>query len=316
MARAISILIFPQFQLLTAVGPIAVFEAAARACPHPPYRLRVVASAAGPVISSSGVQLIAEKFTRRAVDTLIVAGGKGTREASASPKTLKFIRDTAHRARRTTSVCSGAFLLAESGLLNNRRATTHWERASEFARAYPQVLLESDRIFTRDRKVWTSAGISAGIDLALALVAEDLGEAVAKCAAQQLVVYYRRPGGQSQFSASLPPDRNQGRFSPVLEWARERLEERLPVERLAERSAMSTRHFARAFVAETGRTPAKAIEWLRLEAARERVEGGTQPIEGIAVRTGFGDSERMRRAFIRAFGQPPQALRRSAKSAV
>jgi len=315
LTRAVSILIFPQFQLLTAVGPIAVFEAAARAIPQPPYRLRVVASAAGPVMSSSGVQLIAEKFTRKAVDTLIVAGGRGTREASASPKTVKFIRDTADRARRTTSVCSGAFLLAESGLLNNRRATTHWERASEFARTYPQVLLESDRIFTRDGKVWTSAGISAGIDLALALVAEDLGEDVAKRAAQQLVVYYRRPGGQSQFSALLPPDRNQGRFSAVLEWARDRLEERLPVERLAERAAMSTRHFARAFVAETGRTPAKAIEWLRLEAARERVEGGTQPIEGIAVRTGFHDPERMRRAFMRAFGQPPQALRRCAKSA-
>jgi len=246
MTRTIAILIFPQFQLLTAVGPIAVFEAAARACTYPPYRLRIVAPVA--VISSSGVQLIAEKFSREAVDTLIVAGGRGTREASASPQTLKFIGDTAHRARRTTSVCSGAFLLAESGLLNNRRATTHWERASEFARTYPQVLLEPDRIFTRDGTVWTSAGISAGIDLALALVAEDLGEDVAKGAAQRLVVYYRRPGGQSQFSALLPPDRHQGRFSPVLAWARERLDERLPVERLAERAAMSARHFARAFV--------------------------------------------------------------------
>jgi transcriptional regulator GlxA family with amidase domain len=314
MARTIAILIFPQFQLLTAVGPIAVFEAAARACTHPPYRLRVVAPAAGAVTSSSGVQLMAEKFTGAAVDTLIVAGGRGTRETSASPQTLKFIRDTARRARRTTSVCSGAFLLAESGLLDNRRATTHWERASEFARAFPQVLLESDRIFMRDGAVWTSAGISAGIDLALALVAEDLGEDVAKRAAQQLVVHYRRPGGQSQFSALLPPDRHQGRFSPVLTWAQERLHERLSVERLAERAAMSARHFARAFVTETGMTPAKAIERLRLEAARERVEGGAEPIEAIATRTGFGDPERMRRAFIRAFGHPPQALRRSART--
>jgi transcriptional regulator GlxA family with amidase domain len=313
ITRTVEILIFPQFQLLTAVGPIAAFEAAARACTHPPYRLRVVAPAAGPVISSSGVQLVAEKFSRRAVDTLIVAGGRGTREAS--PQMLKFIGETARRARRTTSVCSGAFLLAESGLLKDRRATTHWERATEFARTYPQVLLEPDRIFTRDGTVWTSAGISAGIDLALALVAEDLGEEVAKRAAQQLVVHYRRPGGQSQFSAFLPPERHQGRFSAVLEWARERLDAHLPVERLAERVAMSPRHFARAFVVETGTTPAKAIERLRLGAARERVEGGAEPTEAIAARIGFGDPERMRRAFIRAFGQPPQALRRSAKSA-
>jgi transcriptional regulator GlxA family with amidase domain len=162
--------------------------------------------------------------------------------------------------------------------------------------------------------LWTSAGITAGIDLALALIAEDLGEAVAKHAAQQLVVYYRRPGGQSQFSALLEADRPGSRFSPLLAWARERLKERLPVERLAERVAMSPRHFARAFAADTGMTPAKAIERLRLEASRERVESGSEPIEQIATLTGFGDPERMRRAFLRAFGQPPQALRRTAKA--
>jgi transcriptional regulator GlxA family with amidase domain len=161
--------------------------------------------------------------------------------------------------------------------------------------------------------VWTSAGITAGIDLALALVAEDLGEGVAKRAAQQLVVYYRRPGGQSQFSTLLDVDQTSSRFAPLLIWARERLDERLSVERLADRAAMSPRHFARAFAAETGMTPAKAIERLRLEAARDIVESGAEPIEGIAACTGFGDPERMRRAFIRAFGQPPQALRRHAR---
>jgi len=198
-------------------------------------------------------------------------------------------------------------------LLDGRRVTTHWARAAELARAYPSIRVEPDRIYVRDGEVWTSAGISAGIDLALALVAEDLGTEVAKRAAQQLVVYHRRPGGQSQFSALLEVDRPDSRFSPLLAWVRERLGERLTVERLADRAAMSPRHFARAFSAETGMTPAKAIERMRLEAARERVESGAEPIEGVAMRTGFGDPERMRRAFIRAFGQPPQALRRAAK---
>jgi transcriptional regulator GlxA family with amidase domain len=248
------------------------------------------------------------------LDTLIIAGGLGAREASACAKTSAYVRAAAARARRTASVCSGAFVLAAAGLLDGRRATTHWNRAAEFARDFPQVRVEPDRIFIRDGALWTSAGITAGIDLALALIADDLGEAVAKRAAQQLVVYYRRPGGQSQFSALLEADRPGSRFSPLLVWARERLDARLTVERLAERARMSPRHFARAFAAETGVTPAKAIERLRLEASRERVESGLEPIERIAALTGFGDPERMRRAFLRAFGQPPQALRRTAKA--
>src|SRR5439155_1609626 len=186
-------------------------------------------------------------------------------------------------------------------------------RAAKLARAYPQIRVEPDRIFVRQGNVWTSAGITAGIDLALALIAEDLGEGVAKRAAQHLVVYHRRAGGQSQFSALLEADGVSGRFSQLLAWARERLGEHLSVERLADRAAMSPRHFARAFLSETGMTPAKAVERLRLEAARERIESNAQPIETVAAQTGFGDPERMRRAFIRVFGHPPQALRRSAK---
>ncbi len=314
MTRTIAILIFPDFQLLDAAGPITAFEAGGRETAPPAYRLRVIARAAGPVTSSSGVQLIAEAFPKGPLDTLIVAGGWGTRQESAGAETLAFIRAAALRTRRIASVCSGAFVLAAAGLLDGRRATTHWARAAEFARAYPRIRVEPDRIFIRDGAVWTSAGITAGIDLALALVADDLGEGVARRAAQQLVVYHRRPGGQSQFSALLETDRPGSRFSPLLAWARERLDERLPVERLADCAAMSPRHFARAFAAETGMTPAKAIERLRLEAARERVESGAEPIEGVAAHTGFGDPERMRRAFIRAFGQPPQALRRAAKT--
>ena len=314
MPHTVAVLIFPDFQLLDAAGPITVFEAAGRGTTPSAYRLRLIAHAAGPVTSSSGAQLIAEAFVDDPLDTLIVAGGRGTRQASACVETLAFVRAASARARRIASVCSGAFILAASGLLDGRRATTHWSRAAEFARAYPQIRVEPDRIFIRDGTVWTSAGITAGIDLALALVAEDLGEGVAKRAAQHLVVYHRRPGGQSQFSALIEADRPGSRFSPLLAWARERLAERLPVERLADRAAMSPRHFARAFAAETGMTPAKAIERLRLEASREWVESGSEPIERVAARTGFGDAERMRRAFIRAFGQPPQALRRAAKT--
>jgi len=314
MPHKVTVLIFPDFQLLDAAGPLTVFEEAGRETAPPAYRLRVIARAAGPVTSSSGVQLVAEPLSDDPTDTLIVAGGWGTLKASASPEILAYVRAAAGRVRRIASVCSGAFILAASGLLDGRRATTHWGRAAEFARAYPQIRVEPDRIFIRDGTVWTSAGITAGIDLALALVAEDLGGAVAKRAAQQLVVYHRRPGGQSQFSALLEADQPDSRFSPLLAWVRERLDERLSVERLADRAAMSARHFTRAFAAETGMTPAKAIERLRLEASRERVESGSEPIELVAARTGFGDPERMRRAFIRAFGQPPQALRRAAKA--
>jgi transcriptional regulator GlxA family with amidase domain len=291
MSRTIAIVIFPGFQLLDAAGPIAAFELAGRESTRPPYRIRVVSSAPGPVASSSGVMLTAEALPAPSgIDTLLVVGGRGTREADADPELLAWLR--------------------AAGILDGRRVTTHWRHAARLAHLYPQIRVEPDRIFVRDGHVWTSAGITAGIDLALALIAEDLGEALAKRTAQWLVVYHRRPGGQSQFSALLRLDSPGGRFGPLLGWARERLDEALPVERLAAQAAMSPRNFARAFVAETGMTPAKAIEHLRLEAARAHVEEGREAIDRVASATGFGDPERMRRAFIRGFGQPPQALRR------
>jgi transcriptional regulator GlxA family with amidase domain len=315
MTRTIGILIFPRFQLLDAAGPLGAFEVAARDTAPSAYRLQVFAPGAGPVASTSGAALVAQSFTEaRGLDTLLVAGGQGTRALVGCAATLGFIRAAAAEARRVASVCTGAFLLAAAGLLDGRRATTHWRAASEFARAFPQVRVEPDRIFVRDGKLWSSAGITAGIDLALALIADDLGEDAAKRTAQELVVYHRRPGGQSQFSALLRLGAPGGRFGPLLGWARERLGEALTVERLAGEAAMSPRNFARAFVAETGMTPAKAIEHLRLEAARAEVEEGGEPIDRVAGRTGFGDPERMRRAFIRSFGQPPQALRRAARA--
>jgi transcriptional regulator GlxA family with amidase domain len=293
MTRTVAILVFPDFQLLDAAGPLSVFETGGNcAAASQAYRLRVIARGPGPVASSSGGALVADAFFQGPLDTLIVAGGRGSGEAAACAETLAFVRAAASRARRVASVCTGAFILAAAGLLDGRRATTHWARAGELARAHPQIRVEPDRIFIRDGNVWTSAGVTAGIDLALALVAEDLGEAIAKRAAQHLVVYHRRPGGQSQFSALLDADRPDGRFAQLLGWTRERLGEPLSVERLADRAAMSPRHFARAFAAETVMTPAKAVERLRLEAARERVESSPEPWSrrkpGLATPSGCG----------------------------
>jgi transcriptional regulator GlxA family with amidase domain len=220
----------------------------------------------------------------------------------------------AKRGVRIASVCSGAFILAEAGLLDGRRATTHWQRTRQFLSQYPKVKLEPDQIFVRDGDIWSSAGITAGIDLALALVAEDFGDEIAKKTARQLVLYHRRSGGQSQFSSLLELKAPSGRFAPLLSWAREHLETPLTVEALAEQAGMSTRHFARAFIAETGTTPSKAVERLRIEVARQRVQSSSEAIERVAETTGFRDPERMRRAFIRAFGQPPQSLRRAARA--
>jgi transcriptional regulator GlxA family with amidase domain len=205
-------------------------------------------------------------------------------------------------------------VLAEAGLLDGRRATTHWQRTPHFVKAYPQVKLEPDRIFVRDGDVWTSAGISAGIDLSLAMIAEDYGDEIAQKTAKQLVLYHRRSGGQSQFSSLLELKAPNGRFGTLLAWARENLDAPLTVEDLAEQAGMSSRHFTRAFMAETGTTPSKAVERLRIEVARQRVQSSSEAIERVAETTGFRDPERMRRAFIRAFGQPPQSLRRAARA--
>jgi transcriptional regulator GlxA family with amidase domain len=314
VAIMIGVLVFPDFQLLDAAGPISVFEIAARYAGVPPS-IRVVAAMPGPVRSSSGVEMLARGFTAaRSASTLIVAGGQGVRAPATCPKTLAFVRAAAKRGIRVASVCSGAYVLAEAGLLDGRRATTHWERTRHFVGAYPKVKLEPDRIFVRDGNIWSSAGITAGIDLSLAMAAEDYGEEVAQKAARQLVLYHRRSGGQSQFSSLLELKAPEGRFGKLLTWAREHLDAPLTVEDLAEQAGMSSRHFARAFIAETGTTPSKAIERLRIEVARQRVQSSSEAIERVAQATGFRDPERMRRAFIRAFGQPPQSLRRAARA--
>ncbi len=269
-----------------------------------------MAARAGAILSSAGAALGARDFRRAgAIDTLIVAGGDGTYAALDCRATRRFLRSCRGRARRLTSVCSGAFLLAGAGLLDGCRATTHWSVAERFRAAFPRVTLEPDRIFVRAGNLWTSAGITAGIDLALALIGEDLGEAVARRTAQYLVVYHRRPGGQSQFSALLEMERSGGRFAQLLEFVRSHIGRDFTVDSLAARACMSPRNFARAFRAETGVTPAKAVERLRAEAARALLDGG-MPVASAARSCGFSDPERMRRAFLRLFGVAPSALRR------
>lgn len=309
----IGVLIFPNFQLLDAAGPISALEVAGRFAKRP-AAIKVLAVQPGEVRSSSGVVMLARGLrSAGGLTTLIVAGGEGVRAAATCTKTLAFVRAHAKRGCRIASVCSGAYVLAEAGLLDGRRATTHWNRTRHFLASYPQIRLEPDRIFIRDGNIWSSAGITAGIDLALALAAEDFGDEVAQAAARHLVLYHRRSGGQSQFSSLLELRAPDSRFASLLTWAREHLDEPLTIEHLAERAHMSARHFARAFTAETGTTPSKAIERLRVEVAKQRVQSSGEAIEQVALSTGFGDPERMRRAFIRAFGQPPQSLRRTAR---
>jgi transcriptional regulator GlxA family with amidase domain len=313
MPRQVTFLIYRDFQLLDAAGPIAAFEIAERHRPGS-YSLRVVAPEAGPVMSSAGVSMQASSFGRAAsVDTLVVAGGDGSRSALACLKTRRFIQSCAASARRTSSVCSGAYLLAAAGILDGKRATTHWSRSTDFVRRFPSVQLEPDRIFIKDGAIWTSAGITAGIDLSLALIEEDLGEAIARRTAQQLVVYFRRPGGQSQFSALLDLERASGRFAALLDHVRSNLGKRLTVAILADHACMSSRHFSRAFHAETGLSPAKAIERLRAEAARGALSGTGRSVQDIARAHGFGNAERMRRTFLRLFGVTPSAAKRQGR---
>jgi transcriptional regulator GlxA family with amidase domain len=311
MPRNIDLLIYPDFQLLDAAGPIAAFEVAERYRPGS-YVLRVVAVKAGLVRSSSGVCMPASKISRsRRLDTLVISGGDGSRAAALCPITLRFVSSRAKAARRVATVCSGTYVAAAAGILDGKSATTHWSRSTDFARRFPKVRLDSDRIYIKDGKVWSSAGVTAGIDLALALIAEDLGEVIARRTAQQLVVYYRRPGGQSQFSALLDMQHADGRFAPLMDHIRGNLGKRLSVDDLAGHCCMSSRHFARLFQAEIGVSPAKAVERLRVETAKAQLESSTRSNQLIARECGFVTAERMRRSFMRMVGSSPSALKRS-----
>lgn len=306
----IAILAFPGVQLLDVTGPLQVFasanDLAAMAGQSAPYRPLVVAEHA-PVVCSAGLGLdVAPLPAAGGVDTVVVAGGRGIDAASHNPVLLRWMRAQASSCRRVASVCSGAFLLAELGLLDGRRAATHWRRVSEFRERFPAVRLEADPIFVRDGHIWTSAGITAGIDLALALIEQDLGSDAALAVARQLVVFLKRPGGQAQFSTALAMQSGGDRIQLLHGWIADHLDADLSLPALAAAAGMSERSLIRHHKRATGVSPARAVERIRVEAARRMLEEG-KPVKRVARRCGFGSEETLRRSFLRLVGVTPQA---------
>jgi transcriptional regulator GlxA family with amidase domain len=311
LVQRIGFIVLPGFQMVS-VAALSVFELANSQMRAPVYDVHLLSETGGLVRSSMGVSVASEPFDDTDFDTVMVGGTNAVEPLT--PGVIRFLREALGRCRRVASICRGAFVLAEAGLLDGRRATTHWSRARELQTRFPKVKVEEDRIFINDGPVWTSAGMTAGIDLALALVERDLGADVSRAAARTLVVYHRRAGGQSQFSALLELEPKSDRIQNALAYAKRNLDKPLPVEQLAGAAHLSPRQFSRAFRAETGQSPAKAVENLRIEAARLMMEQSRHPIEAVARQTGFADRDRMRRAFLRAFGQPPQVIRRNARA--
>ncbi|WP_034158987.1 GlxA family transcriptional regulator [Sphingomonas sp. ERG5] len=309
--QRIAFVIFPGFQIMS-LAALSVFEFANVTTGEPLYDIHIISEHGGKVGSSIGAGMDSVAFDASRFDTILVCGGTGVPDMS--PGLLAYVRAAAASTRRLASICTGAFVLAEAGLLDGRRATTHWLLAREFQAGFPKVKLEEDRIFIIDDHIWTSAGMTAGVDLALAMVEKDLGGDIARSVAKKLVVYHRRAGGQSQHSALLELEPKSDRIQSALDYARRNLSTPLPVEALAEAAHLSPRQFSRAFRAETGQSPAKAVENLRVEAARLMMEQSRHPIDIVARETGFADRERMRRAFLRAFGQPPLTIRRNARA--
>ena len=325
-ARHVAIVGCPDVEVLDVTGPLEVFSHAGAfgRTPSgvPSYTVELLARRGGPIATSCGVRLIADRTigeARGPIDTLLVAGGLGTRAAVRDTLLLAWLRRMARHVRRLGSVCSGSFLLAEAGLLDGRRATTHWRYCGELASRYPKVSVESDPIFVRDGNLYTSAGVTAGMDLALALVEEDLGREVALEVARNLVLFLKRPGGQSQFSCQLSVQSAEREpLRRLQSWIADHLTEDLSVPVLAQEVAMSERNFSRLFARETGTTPARFVERARLEAARRRLEESPPHVgvEEIAGQCGFASAEILRRAFLRAFGVPPTAYRLRFRSAM
>ncbi|SJM94298.1 Transcriptional regulator containing an amidase domain and an AraC-type DNA-binding HTH domain [Crenothrix polyspora] len=316
--RPVGIVVFPGAEILDITGPMEVFAFAnvglqrSGVCTEPPYPLEVLAAKPGALTTSCGLQIIADKAysdVHDGIDTLLIAGTPDVSCLLCDPELQDWVRTIAPRVRRLASVCTGAFLLAESGLLDGLRATSHWDYCAWLARDYPAVTVEPDRIFVRDGAISTSGGITSGIDMALAMVEEDWGSELALLVARYLVVFLKRPGGQSQFSAYLTSEAHRPDLKDLQAWIMMHLAEDLRVETLAERLFMSPRNFARFFLAETGMTPAKFVELARIDAARHYLGSTQLSIEVVADKSGFGDTERMRRAFTRQLGVNPNNYR-------
>ena len=313
--RLVVFVVFPGVKLLDLAGPLQVFADAARSGGGmPSYRTKVASLRGGAVPTDTCVSLPCVSLGSLAdetIDTLLIAGGDGVYAAVRDAGLVGQVRSLAASVRRVGSICTGAFLLAAAGLLSGKRAVTHWEACERLADHHPDILVEPDAIFIEEEGVWTSAGVTAGIDLALAMVAEDLGRPRAMAIARALVSFMVRPGGQSQYSPILSRQEadTEGRFDSLHDWMEANLGGDLRVEILAEHAAMSPRNFARLYAAHTGQTPAKAVEAMRVEAARGLLEGSDLTVSQVALRCGFGDDERLRRAFIRALKVSPSAYR-------
>lgn len=312
MAQDVGFLVYPGFQLLDMSGPLAVFEVAGAVVGGDPYRIRVVSLEGGPVRSSAGVEVGTEALANDMFDTVFLPGGRPCLEDDCVDL-VAALADVASRCRRAASVCTGAFLLARTGLLDGRQATTHWRHLPTLRQRHPHIRTDPEAFFVQDGPIWTATGTNAGIDLALAMVEQDFGAAAARATAQMMVVHQRRPGGQSQFAGYVDPLPDATSIRKALDHARTHLHERLSVEDLASVACLSPRQFSRVFTSELGVPPAKAIERIRAEAARLRIETSSDPIEVIARKVGFGNPERMRRAFLRFYGQPPQSIRRAVR---
>ena len=310
IVQRIGFVVFADFQVM-GFAAITAFEVANLTVGEPVYDVSLLSESGGLVRASAGFCVETEAFGESIFDTLIV--GASARVEAMTPGVLAFVQRSMRTSRRVAGPCTGAFVLAEAGVLDGRRATTHWLFARDLQARFPRLKVEEDCIFIIDGPVWTSAGMTASIDLALAMVEKDLGLDVARAVARKLVIYHRRAGGQSQFSAMLELEPKSDRIQKALDYANRNLQSTLSVDELAEAAGLSPRQFSRAFRAETGQSPAKAVENLRVEAARLLMEQGRHSMDVIANETGFADRERMRRAFLRTLGQPPQAIRRNSR---
>ena len=319
VVRRVAILAMPDVHTLDVAGPFDIFERAAKLVENrslvggSTYTVEILTTKTGPLGTSTGLQFLGHRSFRRVrggIDTLLVVAGQAIPSTLIEPSILRWLQRMAPQVRRLCSICAGAFVLAAAGLLDGRRATTHWGFCQILASRYPHIEVDPDPIFVRDGNVYTTAGVTAGMDLALALVEEDYGHEVAVKIARDLVLFMRRPGGQSQFSSQLllqAADREPLR--ELLGWMADHLNQDLSVEALANQVNMSPRHFARVFAQEVGVTPARFVEKLRLEAARRRLEESSQSVEVISVETGFGSAESMRRSFLRHLRVTPTDYR-------
>jgi transcriptional regulator GlxA family with amidase domain len=323
--RKIAMVGFEGIQMLDVTGPLEVFSRASRLlldsgqASAPPYQVLFVAKEAGPVETSSGLALIAQCALRDLgiVDTVLVSGGAGTNVALEDPALVDWIREHLPRAKRYGAVCTGGLLLARAGLLDGRRVTTHWAFTRTLAELAPSARVEEDAIFVRDGRLWTSAGVTAGMDMALAMLEEDWGRKLALDVAHQLVMHLKRAGGSSQVSASLAAQARavDGRFRQLATWVSENLAGKLSIQSMAARAGMSARHFARCFNEEIGMTPAKYVERVRFEAAQQLLAQTDATVERVAESCGFGSAETLRRVFLRRTGVGPAAYRLRARRA-